>query len=75
VVALVEEMLALHRQLAAARTTHEQENLKRQIDAIILPGITYTEQEPMKIKLAGIDLFSRESVNSRFIKGIRDFNA
>jgi hypothetical protein len=33
-VALVEEMLALHRQLAATRTTHEQENLKRQIDAI-----------------------------------------
>jgi predicted type IV restriction endonuclease len=33
-VALVEQMLALHRQLAATRTTHEQENLKRQIDAI-----------------------------------------
>jgi hypothetical protein len=32
-VALVEEMLALHRQLAAARTDHEQTNLKRQIDA------------------------------------------
>ena len=32
-VALVEEMLALHRQLAAARTEHEQTNLKRQIDA------------------------------------------
>ncbi|MFH1911659.1 MAG: N-6 DNA methylase [Pseudomonadota bacterium] len=32
-VSLVEEMLALHRQLAAARTAHEQENLKRQIDA------------------------------------------
>ena len=32
-VALVEEMLVLHRRLAAARTTHEQENLKRQIDA------------------------------------------
>jgi hypothetical protein len=32
-VALVEEMLALHRRLAAARTDHEQTNLKRQIDA------------------------------------------
>jgi hypothetical protein len=32
-VALVEEMLALHRQLAAARTDHEQTNLRRQIDA------------------------------------------
>ncbi|MCX5826177.1 MAG: Eco57I restriction-modification methylase domain-containing protein [Deltaproteobacteria bacterium] len=32
-VALVEEMLALHRQLAAARTDHEQMNLKRQIAA------------------------------------------
>jgi hypothetical protein len=32
-VSLVEEMLALHRQLAAARTEHEQTNLKRQIDA------------------------------------------
>ncbi len=32
-VALVEEMLALHRQLAAARTDHERTNLKRQIDA------------------------------------------
>lgn len=32
-VALVEEMLALHRQLAAARTEHEQTSLKRQIDA------------------------------------------
>jgi hypothetical protein len=30
---LVEEMLALHRQLAVARTDHEQTNLKRQIDA------------------------------------------
>jgi len=32
-VALVEEMLALHRRLAAVRTDHEQTNLKRQIDA------------------------------------------
>ncbi len=32
-VALVEEMLALHRQRAAARTDHEQTSLKRQIDA------------------------------------------
>ncbi|HOD29597.1 MAG TPA: Eco57I restriction-modification methylase domain-containing protein [Syntrophales bacterium] len=32
-VALVEEMLDLHRQLAAARTDHEQTGLKRQIDA------------------------------------------
>jgi hypothetical protein len=32
-VVLVEEMLALHRRLAAARTDHEQTNLKRQIDA------------------------------------------
>jgi predicted nucleic acid-binding Zn-ribbon protein len=32
-VALVEQMLALHRQLAAARTEHEQTNLRRQIDA------------------------------------------
>jgi hypothetical protein len=32
-VALVEEMLALHKQLAAARTDHEQTNLKRRIDA------------------------------------------
>ena len=32
-VALVEEMLSLHRQLAAARTAHEQTSLKRQIDA------------------------------------------
>ena len=30
---LVEEMLALHRRLAVARTDHEQTNLKRQIDA------------------------------------------
>ena len=30
---LVEEMLALHRRLAVARTDHEQANLKRQIDA------------------------------------------
>jgi hypothetical protein len=33
IVALVEEMRALHRRLAVARTDHEQENLKRQIDA------------------------------------------
>ena len=32
-VALVEEMLALHRRLAAARTDHERTNLQRQIDA------------------------------------------
>jgi TaqI-like C-terminal specificity domain len=32
-VSLVEQMLALHRQLAAARTEHEQTNLRRQIDA------------------------------------------
>ena len=32
-VALVEEMLALYRRLAAARTDHEQTNLQRQIDA------------------------------------------
>ena len=32
-VSLVESMLALHKQLAAAKTPHEQENLKRQIDA------------------------------------------
>ncbi len=32
-VALVEEMLSLHKQLAAARTDHEQTSLKRQIDA------------------------------------------
>lgn len=32
-VALVEQMLALHQRLAAARTDHEQTNLKRQIDA------------------------------------------
>lgn len=32
-VALVEEMLALNRRLAAARTDHEQTSLKRQIDA------------------------------------------
>ena len=32
-VALVEEMLALHWRLAAARTEHEQTNLQRQIDA------------------------------------------
>jgi hypothetical protein len=32
-VSLVESMLALNKQLAAAKTPHEQENLKRQIDA------------------------------------------
>ncbi len=32
-VALVEEMLALHRRLASVRTDHERTNLKRQIDA------------------------------------------
>jgi hypothetical protein len=32
-VSLVEEMLALHQRLTAARTDHEQANLKRQIDA------------------------------------------
>ena len=32
-VSLVEEMLALNRRLDAARTDHEQTNLKRQIDA------------------------------------------
>lgn len=32
-VSLVESMLALHKQLTAAKTPHEQENLKRQIDA------------------------------------------
>jgi len=32
-VSLVESMLTLHKQLAAAKTPHEQENLKRQIDA------------------------------------------
>jgi len=32
-VALVEDMLALHQRLAATRTDHEQNNLKRQIDA------------------------------------------
>jgi hypothetical protein len=31
-IARVEEMLALHRQLAPARTDHEQTNLRRQID-------------------------------------------
>ena len=33
IVSLVESMLALNKQLAAANTPHEQENLKRQIDA------------------------------------------
>jgi hypothetical protein len=32
-VALVEEMLVLHKQLAAALTAHEQTNLRRRIDA------------------------------------------
>ncbi len=32
-ISLVESMLALHKQLAATKTPHEQENLKRQIDA------------------------------------------
>ncbi len=32
-VAMVEEMLVLHRRLAAARTDHEKTNLERQIDA------------------------------------------
>ena len=32
-VSLVKSMLALHKQLAAAKTPHEQESLKRQIDA------------------------------------------
>jgi len=32
-VAMVEEMLALHQRLAAAKTDHEQTSLKRQIDA------------------------------------------
>ena len=32
-ISLVESMLALNKQLAAAKTPHEQENLKRQIDA------------------------------------------
>lgn len=32
-VALVESMLALHRQLAAAKTAHEQTALQRQIEA------------------------------------------
>ena len=32
-VALVEEMLVLHKQLASARMEHEQTSLKRQIDA------------------------------------------
>ena len=32
-VSLVENMLTLHKQFAAAKTPHEQENLKRQIDA------------------------------------------
>jgi len=32
-VSLVEQMLGLHQRLAAARTAHEQTNLKRQIDA------------------------------------------
>ena len=41
-VALLEEMLTLHRHLAAARTEHEQTNLRRQIDATapdLLPGL------------------------------------
>ena len=33
VISLVENMLALNKQLAAAETPHEQESLKRQIDA------------------------------------------
>lgn len=33
-VALVEEMLVLHRQLAAARTDHEQTSLRRRIEAV-----------------------------------------
>ncbi len=33
IVKLVEQMLALHKQLASARTEHEQTALKRQIDA------------------------------------------
>lgn len=32
-ISLVESMIALNKQLAAAKTPHEQENLKRQIDA------------------------------------------
>ena len=32
-VAMVEEMLSLHQQLAAARTEHEQTNLRHRIDA------------------------------------------
>ncbi len=34
-VTLVEQMLALPRQQAAARTDHEQTNLKRQIDRLV----------------------------------------
>ena len=32
-VALVEQMLSLHKKLAAANTDHEKTNLQRQIDA------------------------------------------
>jgi hypothetical protein len=33
IVSLVERMLALHKQLAAAKTAHAKTNLQRQIDA------------------------------------------
>jgi hypothetical protein len=49
---MVEKMLALHKQLAAARTDHEQTNLERQIDATdrLIDRLVYdlyglTEQE------------------------------
>jgi hypothetical protein len=38
-------MLALHRKLAAARTDHEQTNLKRRIDRLVYDLYNLTEAE------------------------------
>lgn len=47
-ISLVESMLALHKQLAAANTPYEQENLKRQIDA------TYQQIDRLVYELYGL---------------------
>lgn len=63
-VSLVEGMLTLNKQFAAAQTPHEQENLKRQIDAtdrqidkLVYELYGLTDEE---IKIVEGDSFSNE---------------
>jgi len=44
-VALVDQMLILHKKLAAAKTDHEKTNLQRQIDRLVYELYELTEEE------------------------------